>query len=171
MNDFFSHDEERSESYRILADLFLRPPDDTDLDVIKTDFSLKAPENAAQAGEEFAALFAYPGGALQPVASSFAQEVHASAPDIIEFYSMAGLILDETYGLPPDHLVTELLFMSYLIGTRENSLQKIFLEQHMMNWVPYFCDAVTEKAKTVFYREIAEILKDFLTSEYEEFLA
>ena len=38
-----------------------------------------------------------------------------------------------------------------------------------MNWVPYYCEEVTKQARTLFYREIAEIVKDFLISEYDEY--
>jgi TorA maturation chaperone TorD len=39
-----------------------------------------------------------------------------------------------------------------------------------MNWVPDYCDEVTKQAKTLFYREIADIVKEFLAAEYEEYI-
>jgi TorA maturation chaperone TorD len=58
--------------------------------------------------------------------------------------------------------------MSYLIEANKYDLQKQFLEKHLMNWVPYYCDELLKESKTVFYREIAEITRDFLMSESEE---
>lgn len=169
MTDMFSDDRERAESYRLLADLFLRAPDDADLSVLRKDFDLKAGESAESVGKEYELLFSFPLGRLQPVASLYADAGFTSMDDITGFYLRAGLVLDDHYGLPADHIVTELLFMSYLIDTHQDSLQKNFLEQHLLNWVPYFCEEVTLRAETVFYREISGILKEFLLSEHEEF--
>ena len=82
---------------------------------------------------------------------------------------LTGLPIEvQEFELIPDHLYLELLFMSYLIETNKYDLQKKFLEEHLMNWVPYYCDELASQAKTVFYREVAEITRDFLVSESQE---
>ena len=48
-------------------------------------------------------------------------------------------------------------------GTQNN-----YLEQHLMNWVPYYCDQIIKQAKTTFYCGIAEIMRNFLAADYEE---
>ena len=83
-------------------------------------------------------------------------------------YAKAGLTIEKEFELIPDHLYLELLFMSYLIETSKYELQKLFLREHLLNWVPYYCDELLKEAKTVFYREVAAITRDFLISESEE---
>ena len=82
-------------------------------------------------------------------------------------YYGAGLTFEEEYELVPDHISLEFLFMSYLIDINNRELQGKFLEEHIANWVPYFCDEVSKQAKTLFYREIAGITKDFIELEYK----
>ena len=59
--------------------------------------------------------------------------------------------------------------MSYLIETGKTEVEQKFLEQHLMNWVPYYCEEVMKQAQTLFYREIAEIVQEFLISEYDAY--
>jgi len=40
--------------------------------------------------------------------------------------------------------------MSYLIETNKYDLQKKFLEEHLMNWVPDYCDELAKEAKPFF---------------------
>jgi putative dimethyl sulfoxide reductase chaperone len=75
-----------------------------------------------------------------------------------------------------DHLGLELDFMFRLnelaleaMG-RENheevlqllNDQKLFLEEHLLKWVPQLADKVVENANTDFYRGMAKVLKGFL---------
>lgn len=160
---------ERAEAYRILADFFLKAPEEDMLRTIKEDFELESEEPAAEIREDFVRLFSYPEGKLPPIESFFLTlENTSSADEVAGSYAGAGLAIDEEFVLIPDHLYLELLFMSYLIENNRYELQIKFLEEHLMNWVPYYCDELLKQAKTVFYREIAEITRDFLISESEE---
>lgn len=160
---------ERAEAYRILADFFLKAPEEDMLRTIKEDFELESEETADEVLKDFDRLFSYPEGKLPPIESFFLTlENTSSADEVAAFYASAGLAIDEAFELIPDHLYLELLFMSYLIENNRYELQKKFLEEHLMNWVPYYCDELVKEAKTVFYREIAEITHDFLASESEE---
>ena len=76
-------------------------------------------------------------------------------------------MIDEEAGLVPDHLGLELLFMSYLIDNMRVYEQKKFLEEHLRGWVPRYCDEVREHAATVFYRELAHLVGEFIESESE----
>jgi TorA maturation chaperone TorD len=162
-----SGSDEHAEVYTVLSDLFLDLPDDEELETIKTDFGLRSREPLEEIAGEFSALFSFPHGTLQPIESIFRPNVMADSPDVVSFYSQAGLALDEEYDVAPDHLGLELLFMSYLIETDRTDLRKKFLAEHIINWVPDYCDEVVKQAKTLFYREIAEITKNFLAEEYE----
>jgi TorA maturation chaperone TorD len=162
--------DERSEAYRILADLYSKPPEEERLDEIKGDLELKSAEDAEAIRTDFHALFVYPGGGLPPLESLFlARTGTPQGPPVSDFYAEADLEIEDESGLLPDHVSLEFLFMSYLIDIRNIDLQGRFLEQHLMNWVPYYCEEVKGEAKTLFYREIAGITVDFLDSEYENF--
>ena len=160
---------ERAEAYRILADFFLKAPEEHMLRTIKEDFELESEESADEIRRDFDRLFSYPEGKLPPIESFFLTlESTSSADEVSGFYATAGLTIDEEFELIPDHLYLELLFMSYLIETNKFDLQKKFLGEHLMNWVPDYCDELSSQAKTVFYREVAEITRDFLIAESEE---
>ncbi|NJD57075.1 MAG: hypothetical protein FIA94_11825 [Nitrospirae bacterium] len=158
---------ERAEAYQTLSQFFLSPPDEEDLQVIRQDFSLESRESVAQIAEDYDFLFSYPHGYLQPIESIFSLSTETGYSNVAGVYARAGLALDESSDAVPDHLSIELLFMSYLIENEKTEQEKIFLEQHLMNWVPYYCGEIIKQAKTLFYREIAEIVKDFLISEYD----
>ena len=160
---------ERAEAYRILADFFLNAPDENMLRSLKDDFELESDETADEIQRDFDLLFTYPEGKLPPIESFFLTlENTATAEEVSAYYASAGLVIEEEFELIPDHLYLELLFMSYLIETNRYDLQKKFLEEHLMNWVPYYCDELIRQAKTSFYREIAEITRDFLVADSEE---
>lgn len=161
---------ERSEAYRILADLYSKPPEEERLHEIRGDLELKSAENAEAIRTDFDFLFAYPGGRVPPLESLFlarAGTPHGSP--VTDFYAGAELAIEDESGLPPDHISLEFLFMSYLIDIGRIDLQGSFLEEHLMNWAPYYCEEVKGEAKTLFYREVAGITVDFLDSEYENF--
>lgn len=159
----------RADAYRLLADLFFTPPTDDVLAEIKDDLALKSEEDEEEILEDFNLLFSYPGGSLLPVESLYITSVDVPPSlAVAAFYADAGLTLDEEYDVVPDHLSLELLFMSYIVETNKTDLQKRFLEEHIMNWVPAYCDEVSRQAQTVFYKEVAQITKNFIESEFGE---
>jgi TorA maturation chaperone TorD len=160
---------ERAEAYRVLAEFFLKAPEEEMLRVIKDDFELESEETADEIRTDFARLFLYPEGKLPPIESFFLTlENTSSADEVAHFYSSAGLSIGEEFEFIPDHLYLELIFMSYLIETNRYDLQNKFLDEHLLNWVPYYCDELVRESKTAFYREIAEITREFLISDSEE---
>ncbi len=161
---------DRAEAYRIFAGFFAHPPDAESLEAIVSDFRLSASEPVEKIAADYISLFAAPAGALQPVESLFIGDDEEPGEDVSSIYADAGLMLDEDYDLPPDHLTLELLFMSYLIDADKTGLQQQFLDEHLFAWVPEYCDEVARTAATVFYREIAGILKEFIIMETESFL-
>ena len=46
--------------------------------------------------------------------------------------------------------------------------QKRFLEEHLVKWVPHFCDEVIKNAEVSFYRELAKLTRSFIEFEGEE---
>jgi len=100
---------------------------------------------------------------------------------VLGHYRAEGLDLPSDNTIPEDHLSFELEFMAELIGravvardagddTRYDDLcekQRAFFDQHLMNWVPSFCDDVEKMAETDFYRGIAQITRGFIVMEDE----
>lgn len=161
---------DRSEAYRLVAGLFSHAPEDEELETAKEDLELNSDETAPEILVEFNSLLRYPGGSLTPLESLFGS---AGGSDVVEavseFYARSGLTIGEEFDVPPDHLSLELLFVSYLVETRDLDLMANFLEEHVMNWVPYYCEELKRQAHTVFYKEIAEITRTFLQNEYDSF--
>jgi len=161
---------ERSEAYRILSDLYSGPPKEEDLQSIKADLELKSAEGIDEIRSDFDALFLFPGGTRPPIESLFLSQAGTPPARLVEdFYAQAGLTIEEEMEMIPDHLSLEFLFMSYLVNIKNADLQDKFLEEHLMKWVPYYCEEVKREAKTVFYKEIAGITEDFLDSEDSRF--
>ncbi|HBH60888.1 MAG TPA: hypothetical protein DDX85_03930 [Nitrospiraceae bacterium] len=79
----------------------------------------------------------------------------------------------------PDHISVELEFMQKAVSreaqAREEDdndgalyclrIQKKFIDEHIMKWIPVFCDKVVAEAKLSFYKEMARLTKYFLEFE------
>ncbi len=159
-------DNERAAFYRLLADIFSAPAEKDKLSGIRDEFGLESEETAEAVLADFNSLFIYPGGQLPPLESLYA-EGEDVADSVANFYYGTGLTFEEDYETVPDHISIEFLFMSYLIDIDNHELQQKFLEEHIANWVPYYCERVMKQAETLFYREITEIAKGFIEHEYE----
>jgi TorA maturation chaperone TorD len=96
-----------------------------------------------------------------------------------ELYQEGGFEIDEDFRELPDHIAAELEFL-YLLIYRENearrnddpealtamaSLRKRFLGEHLGSWVGPFTTAIKAGAKSVFYRELAELTGRFVNME------
>lgn len=162
--------QERSDAYKILADLFSKPPENEHLAAIKEDLELKSSETVDEIRSDFQSILLYPGGKLPPVASVFSLwPKENSVMPVTDLYAQAGLAIGEDFVTVPDHISLEFLFMSYLVNTKNLDLQNRFIGEHLMSWVPPYCEALKKEAGTLFYKEIAGITFDFLESEYENF--
>jgi TorA maturation chaperone TorD len=91
-----------------------------------------------------------------------------------QVYRKAGIAKAKEYAEPEDHIAFELRFMHYLCeeelsaDTEERiaeclNMQKEYLKDHLLIWVPDFCDALTEIAD--FYKGIARLTKGFILLE------
>jgi TorA maturation chaperone TorD len=45
--------------------------------------------------------------------------------------------------------------------------EKRFIDEHLSQWVPIFCNKVKEETRTAFYREIAELTRQFIGFDSE----
>jgi len=170
----YDDESERIELYRLFARLFIKEPDAETLSALKDIFSMKFNETSNELGDEFALFFSGASGHFLPYESLYNYPMGdkprlwgKTTEEVQAFYSAAGLMIDQQIDLLPDHLAAELLFMSYLIEAALKEYQKIFLEEHLLKWVPLYCDELQRRAGTTFYRAVANLLKELLLSDYE----
>jgi TorA maturation chaperone TorD len=139
---------------------------------------------------EYAGLFLGPGGHISPHES-----VHhsgggsgggllwgESTAEVKKFIESTGLNYDPDYSGLPDHISVELEFMQQLTLREEQAwreededgalnclkTEKKFIEEHLVAWIPAFCDKVMRAAELPFYREMAALTKNFIEFEHRE---
>jgi len=97
---------------------------------------------------------------------------------VLKEYADSGIGMDLSDELP-DYIGIELKFMALLCykeaqAWRDNErtmalrfleLEKRFLNEHLKNWVPEFCNIMEEEARTSFYKAVAVLTKGFLEIE------
>ena len=47
-------------------------------------------------------------------------------------------------------------------------MEKKFICDHLIKWIPTFCDKIISQAEISFYGDLADVTKDFITLEFEE---
>jgi len=88
-------------------------------------------------------------------------------------YRKAGIVKSREFVEIEDHIAFELKFMHYLCeealsaDTQERlkeclKLQREFLDNHILKWMPNYCDALYEYKLSDFYKGIAKITKGFI---------
>ncbi|MCS7202937.1 MAG: molecular chaperone TorD family protein [Thermodesulfovibrio sp.] len=165
--------EERAQTYRLFAYLFLDIPDTDLIQEFENYSETEIKDTYEEICDDF--IFLFTEGNVPNYEAFYRQELYSGIPinfyldDIQHFYWTAGVAVDEEFDLPPDHISMELIFMSYLIQQRLIELQIEFLKR-LCEWLPLFCDTLYEKAKTDFYKEVAYSLKEFVLSECEDIL-
>lgn len=96
-----------------------------------------------------------------------------------ERYAEGGFELSEIDRVQPDFIGCELAFMLYLCSrecvawekndrdaaSKVQELERAFILDHLVRWVPRFCDELLDKAKLDFYRGMAFLTKGFIFSE------
>lgn len=136
---------------------------------------------------DFAALFlgmsANPVAPYESVYTSPERLLMQDARDeVLASYRQNGFQQAEGQHLPEDHAATELEFMAKLceremMGLQEGdamavgearAAQAAFLKDHLMAWMPRFCDDVQARAATGLYAGVAEMLAQVLAAEAEE---
>lgn len=95
---------------------------------------------------------------------------------IEEFYRKYGIEPAHFGELPPDHITTELEFMCYLAfcegQTQENkecniyaTAQCEFMQDHLILWVPKFCEIMEKHADLEFYRLLSVLTRNFVSRD------
>lgn len=142
---------------------------------------------------EFTRLFLGPGGHISPHESIHLDRGSAKDADlwgqatvtVKRFMEGAGLAVEDDFPGMPDHISAELEFMRKLCEfeaaawTREEEdtalncqqVQQRFVEEHLIQWVPSFCDKVMDMAGMPFFKEMAKATKGFVDYEQENLAA
>jgi len=171
-------DDERAELYKLFAGLFIKEPEDGTLVQFKDMFQMEFNETSHEIRMDFARLFSGHGVRVKPFESIYNYS-YGDRPKlwgnttkaVQSFYRSEGLVISEELNPVPDHISIELVFMSYLIEKGLAEQQKKFMEEHILKWIPDCCDDIAKHAQTAFYKEICELLKDFIESDYDALVA
>ncbi len=107
----------------------------------------------------------------------------AATVEVKRIIESTGLSFRKDYGGIPDHISIELEFMQKLVKNegelwekekngsqllKSIKLEKKFIDEHLHVWIPGFCQKVIEAARYDFYRNVAELTRDFIATEKEE---
>ena len=136
---------------------------------------------------EYTRLFLGPGRHISPHESihyerddgDWGSHWGASTVEVKKFVESLGLEYKETDRSIPDHISVELELMQKVIEKEKQAwsdtsgkdalhylkIEKMFMEDHIMKWIPLFCDKVVADAELSFYREMAELTKSFLQTD------
>ena len=99
--------------------------------------------------------------------------------EIARLYRDAGLVLNEDFRLPPDHIAVELEFLSFLFfkeieglknGNTETAeyareLQEIVINKHLRPFALNVAERVVQHARTAFYRTVARVLQQYFSQD------
>ena len=150
---------------------------------------LRDPDFLARLRVEYARIFIGPGKPVQPYGSIH----HPGDPKrgrlwgdttiwLRRFVKDHGVDFGHShYDGIPDHVGHELEFYAQLLDAeiqalsdgdedkvlRLNHSEKMLLTEHMLRWIPAFCDRVRDAAKLDFYGVLARLTQDFLALEAE----
>lgn len=137
-----------------------------------TEDNRGAPDIHEMLCREYTRLFIGPVPVMFPYESKYVDGsiMGKSLIKIKEIYRQAGLNKVRDYHEPEDHIAVELGFMGHLCREKSEGvlkMQRDFLKDHLMKWVPGFCDELFETSKSDLFRGIGKIAKGFLVSEEE----
>jgi len=150
--------------------------------------SVPESEIAESLGQEFTRLFIGPGGHISAHESIFTEMDGGMSAlwgkktvEVKNFIETAGLDYQPEYTGIPDHISVELEFMQKLTAWEADkwtqhdqesaeycgTIQRMFLDLHLLCWLPQFCDAVVDRAELPFYRSMAELTRNYMELEQQ----
>lgn len=102
--------------------------------------------------------------------------MQAARDEVVALYQVEGLGKDHKYKEPEDHIAFELAYMQYLCQKTCHALenedmkiadeylkkQMIFLNKHLLRWVPDFCDDIQKAATVDFYKGAGKMTSGFV---------
>ena len=129
---------------------------------------------------EYTRLFVGPGRHISPYESVYRDNENAlwseTTAEVKNFIESSGLEYSGSWTGLPDHIGVELEFMqrityhekeAWSCGDKETTilcleLEKKFIDEHLSQWVPVFCDKVRKETRVAFYGEMAEFTCQFI---------
>ncbi len=135
---------------------------------------------------EFTRLFIGPGHHISAHESIFVEADSgagglwgAKTVEVKKFIETTGLEYGTWFNGIPDHVSVELEFMQQLTEWEADmwiqedrksaeyclSVQRLFLEQHLLCWIPQLCDAILDQAEMPFYRTMADLTRNYMEFE------
>ncbi len=139
---------------------------------------------------EYTRLFLGPGKHISPHESVHHQREDGqwgklwgkSTVEVKKFIEATGLSYTDDYKGLPDHISVEFEFMQLLILAEEQAwmdedrdkavacrqVEKKFIEEHLINWIPNFCEKVVQETELPFYKAMATLTRSFIEFEMEE---
>ena len=176
--------EERSRVYWFRSDCFLQAPTEITSEIWQV-LQLSANKSGPmELRKEFTRLFrgiqeSY--GPRPPYESLYRQcEFPTDITDaVISYFQSGGFDAAEICAEPPDCLASELRLMSLLAFKEHEScqnedeqqrqyfinLQSEFLQNHLLIWVPEYCQILMEASRIDFYQQLAHYLNNFLADD------
>lgn len=155
---------ELSEGFRLLNE-FMEKNKGREVDILHEDLL-----------EEYTLLFI---GPFRPPVEPYeawwvsGRRLGESLVAVKQAYRKAGIVKSREYTELEDHIGFELKFMHYLCeeelsaATQERlkeciKLQREFFDDHMLKWVPTYCDALYTYERSDFFKSIAKLTKGFV---------
>ncbi len=87
-----------------------------------------------------------------------------STQAVLEYYSRYGITPARQI---PDHISTELEFVSFLFFINNESEANNFIKNHLLKWVPLLAQDIINNAYGEYTREIGKALLSFVEAEKE----
>lgn len=121
---------------------------------------------------------------IAPYESVYASDMHMlmqePRDEVLHAYRAEGFAVADDVRVPEDHVAFEFEFMAKLCERAAEALatgdedaakrcfatQGDFVQNHLVNWVFDLCTDVSTRARTPFYRGVAELTRAFLESEH-----
>ncbi len=154
----------------------LRPPADALASTLET-FEEHATQALRDLEIEYNRLFVGPARPVAPPYESVwrdpqGQVMGPPAQAVQQQYAEAGLALSPDYHDLPDHLAIELGFMAYLSAQQAETegddrlpwaeRASAFLQQHLLVWLPPFCQRIRQESRHPFYTALANLTETFV---------
>ncbi len=139
---------------------------------------------------EYARLFLGPGKHVSPHESVHHQRAERkwgqpwgdSTVEVKKFIETTGLEYQTDYKGLPDHISVEFEFMQQLTLREEQAwgdsdtdgaaycrkVEEKFIEDHLIPWIPEFCEKIMQEAELPFYRDLAALTRNFIEFEKNE---
>jgi TorA maturation chaperone TorD len=174
--------------YAFLSRIFSNPLDNKLIEDLKTNsqllemigeqalkyFQTNSIENLDdELNIEFSSIFLMSSQPIESIVIDSKDEVLVGLQNpVMQFYFQNNYDLNllNTHIQTPDHISIELSFMQNIVQADEFFVQKEFMENHLLKWIPMYLIAIEDMAKTPFYKELFDFMLEFMFKDYETIL-